>query len=412
MPCKLILLKNTILLYVLTFSTYLINFILIPYETRILKPDMFGLLGIGTAVMTYFQLIIDFGFMLSATEEVSINREHKEKLSLIFTSVTIIKIALTIISGICLIILCNVISGWKCNMMFFFLMFAATAINSLIPDYLYRGIENMGAITFRTVIIKFLFAMCVFLLVKSPADYIKIPIINIIGNSTALIGVYFHLSHAIDVHFVKCDFKDVILRFKTSSSFFLSRIATTAYTVSNTIILGITFGNVAAAYYTSADKLVSTAKSGLSPIADSLYPYMIGTHDYKMAKRILWILEPLISIVCVILFIFAEPLCIWFFGYEYRETANVLRALLPIVIFTLPNYIMGFPVLGAMGLSKYANYSIIFASSIHIINLFVLYTGGLLNIMTLGILASVAEGLILFYRIVVIIKNRKIMIKE
>lgn len=407
MSGKLILLKNTILLYVLTFSTYLINFILIPYETRVLKPDAFGLLGICTAAMAYFQLIIDFGFMLSATEEVSLNRENKRTLSIIFTTVTINKIFLIALSGISLIALCNVIPSWKCNMTFFILMFAATSINSLIPDYLYRGIENMGAITFRTVIIKLLFAMLVFIFVKKPEDYIKISIINIIGNSAALIGVYFHLLRKINVHFVKINVSDAFSRLKASAVFFLSRIATTVYTVSNTIILGMISGNSAAAYYTSADKLVSTAKSGLSPIADSLYPYMIKNHDYRIVKILLAIFEPLIIIACITLFIFAEPLCVWFFGDEYRNSAYALRSLLPIVIFTFPNYILGFPVLGSMGQSKHANYSIIFASSIHIINLIVLYFSGHLNMITLGIAASVAEGLILLYRSIIIVKYVK-----
>ena len=39
---------------------------------------------------------------------------------------------------------------------FFLLFCVATAINSLLPDYLYRGIEKMGAITLRTVLIKLL----------------------------------------------------------------------------------------------------------------------------------------------------------------------------------------------------------------------------------------------------------------
>lgn len=406
MSSKLALLKNTIFMYILTFSTYIISFILIPYETRVLRPEMFGLLGVATATMTYFQLIIDFGFMLSATAEVAANRDNKRKLSVIFTSVTLNKIILSVLSGICLMILCNLISHWNDNKLFFFLMFAATALNSMIPDYLYRGIENMGAITVRTVAIKLLFAAMIFIFVKTPEDYILIPVINIIGNTAALAGVYIHLSKKIDVRFVKCSLKDLYLRMKKSSVFFLSRIATTVYTVSNTVILDLMSGNVATAYYTSADKLVSTAKSGLSPISDSIYPYMLKTRDYKTAKKVLLFLEPVVITGCAVLFVFAEPLCTWFFGAEYRESAYALRVLLPVVVLTLPNYILGFPVLGAMGLNKAANYSIVFASVIHIINLCVLYFSGNLTMITLGAAASVAEGLTLLYRCAAIFKNR------
>ena len=196
---------------------------------------------------------------------------------------------------------------------------------------------------------------------------------------------------------------------KTSAPFFVSRIAGTMYSVANTIILDLISGGAMTAFYTSADKLVSTAKSGLSPISDSMYPYMVKHKDFKMVKRVLLMLEPIIIIGCIILFIWAVPICTWFFGEEYIQTGYALRALLPVVVIILPSYIFGFPVLGAMGLNKHANYSVIFASIIHIVNLIVLYALGLMSIVTLGIATSVAEVLVLAYRLVVVIKNRRLL---
>ena len=69
---------NTIFLFILTFSNYLFNFITFPYQTRVLGPEVFGNIGFATSVMTYFQLIMEFGFMLSATEDVSKNRDNKD----------------------------------------------------------------------------------------------------------------------------------------------------------------------------------------------------------------------------------------------------------------------------------------------------------------------------------------------
>ena len=68
------LLKNTVMLTILQLSTYLLALITIPYQTRVLGPEVYGVLGVATAVMVYFNLIIDFGFLLSATSSVSANR--------------------------------------------------------------------------------------------------------------------------------------------------------------------------------------------------------------------------------------------------------------------------------------------------------------------------------------------------
>ena len=80
--------------------------------------------------------------------------------------------------------------------------------------------------------------------------------------------------------------------------------------------------------------------------------------------------------------------------------------MMPVVVVILPSYILGFPTLSAMGLSKYANYSVVFGSALHICNLLVLYFTGHMNMVTLGAMVSVAEIVILLFRIVVIWRYR------
>ena len=72
---KQVLLQNTFMLYLLTFSNYFLSLVVVPYETRILGPTVYGTLGAATAIMVYFQLVIDFGFLLSGTQEVARSRD-------------------------------------------------------------------------------------------------------------------------------------------------------------------------------------------------------------------------------------------------------------------------------------------------------------------------------------------------
>lgn len=404
---KGVLLKNTIMLYIMQFSTYLLSFIVVPYETRVLGETYYGKLGVATAIMVYFQLVIDFGFILSATEEVSRHRENKTRISEILTSVTISKLFLTAGSVVVLAVLCQVFEPWQADRKFYMLFLIATAVNSLMPDYLYRGLEQMEAITVRTVAIKAFFTVMIVVLLKKPEQYCLIPILNIIGYSVALLCVYWHLYRRMHITFVKCTPGEVWASFRRSSTFFYSRIATSIYTASNTVILSlIPAGAGTVGYYSLADKLVTTAKSGLSPISDSMYPYMTKNKDFKLVWRILKIVMPVIIGGCGIVCVFARPLCEIVFGAGYGDAAPVLRAMLPVVIVILPSYILGFPTLSAMGLSKYANYSVVFGSALHVVNLLVLYFTGHMNMVTLGAMVSVAEIAILLFRIVVIWLHR------
>lgn len=404
------LLKNTMMLTILQLSTYVLALVVVPYETRVLGPAAYGVLGAATAVMVYFQLVIDFGFMLSSTEEVASHREDKEYLRRLLSCVTACKIGLAVISCVILLVLCSVIGKWEGRTGLFLLFFLSTVCTSLMPDYMYRGLENMTAITVRTVAIRTFFTVCIFVFLKKPEDLYIIPVLNIIGNGIAMVVAYLDLARRFGIRFARVEGTDVLRHLKRSSAFFLSRIATTAYTALNTVILDmITASGGATGYYTAADKLITTGRNVLSPISDSMYPYMARNRDFKLVKKVLLVAMPPIILFCAACFIWAEPLCILFLGPEYGPAGTVLRAMLPVGIVTLPNYILGFPTLGAMGLSKYANYSVIFGSILHICNLLILYVTGNMNMITLAILVSVAECAILIFRIAVIIRNRHLM---
>ena len=410
---KGVLLQNTMMLYLLAFSNYFLGLIVAPYETRVLDTQGYGILGAASAVMVYFQLFIDFGFLLSGNQAVALNREDTGKLSSIFTAITISKLLLTALSAVGLVVLCSVLSVWQNRLSFYALCFAYTAMNSLIPDYLYRGLERMSAITVRTVCIKAFFTLGIVLLVKRPGDLWKIPVINIVGNGLAALYSFHDVKARFGIRFVRVSGREVMDTMKASSVFFYSRIATTAYSAMNTILLDVISGTGApTAFYTSADKLITTGKSALSPISDSLYPYMVKNKDFRLVKKVLLILEPLIIVFCAVFFVFAEPLCAFIFGPDYAPAGQVLRAMLPVGVVILPSYICGFPMMSAMGISKHANFSVIFGSVLHIINLTVLWAAGNINMVTLGISVSVAETVILAYRLVVVFRNRHLLKKE
>ena len=76
------------------------NLITFPYLVRILGIEKYGLLMFAQAFMAYFSLIADYGFNLSGTREVSLNRNNIVKLSRIYNSILSTRIGLTILGFI------------------------------------------------------------------------------------------------------------------------------------------------------------------------------------------------------------------------------------------------------------------------------------------------------------------------
>ena len=116
---------------------------------------------------------------------------------------------------------------------------------------------------------------------------------------------------------------------------------------------------------------------------------------------------PLIIIGCTIVFIFSKELCTWFLGKEYQDAYIILRLLMPIVVITLPNYLLGFPTLAPLGISKYANISVMIGSLFHISCIGIMLLINKLNVYNICIITVITESLILLFRLTCIIKVRK-----
>jgi PST family polysaccharide transporter len=405
--------NNALMLYILTFSNYFLFLITIPYQTRILGPTIFGAVGFAMAFTAYFQILIDFGFMISATEIVSRHRDDKDKVSSVLSAVTWCKIVLAIISGLIMAVLCLTVEQFRSDALLYILFFISSVLASFVPDFIYRGMENMRAITIRTVAIRLFFTLMIFIFLKKGTDYYVIPILGIIGNVGALVLVAFNLK-SLGIRFSKVSLRELKDTFKQSSFFFYSRIATNIYSATNIFMLGLIYGPATqvVGYYTSADRLITAAKQGVSPVIDSLYPYMVKHRDFKLVKKVLVIGLPVMAVGCGLVAIFAEPICVLLFGEPFRASGEYLRLLTPVAFIAFPAMLFGFPVLTPMGLSKYANMSNVIGAGLQIVQIAILFGTGHLTVVNICIITCITEIATLSYRLYIVWKNRHLLSYE
>ena len=199
------------------------------------------------------------------------------------------------------------------------------------------------------------------------------------------------------------------MELKDSSQFFLSKVAASVNSNLNGILLNAFAGSAATGLYTNADKVIGAAKSGMSPIADSLYPHMMKHRNFSLIKKAMLLVYPVILLGCAFVFIFAKPLLVFWLGEAGTQVVLPLRLLIPVAVFSFPNYVLGYPTMGAMGLAKFANISVVFGTFVYLAGVAVIWLTWGISLVTLCLLTGITEGSILAFRLVVIVKNRKLM---
>lgn len=403
------LLENTVMLYILQFSNMALGLLTQGYQMRVLGLDNVGVLSAAQYATNFFQILIDFGFIYSATAKVSRFREDKNVLNKVLTCVILAKAMFMAVSFLILFAFIAPTLPDMSQVLVYAFYLISVCTYALLPDFMYRGLEQMSTITIRAVAIKFFATLMIFLFVHQPGDYFLVPLFTAVGNLGAIVFVYWHLFRRVGIHFCRVTWREIWVELKDSSQFFLSKVAASINSNLNGILLNSLAGPAATGLYANADKVIGAAKSGMSPIADSLYPHMMKHKNFSLIKKAMLIVYPVILLGCAVVFIFAEPLLVFWLGAEGSQVVLPLRLLIPVAVFSFPNYVLGYPTLGAMGLAKYANIAVVFGTAVYLLGALLLWFTVGINLVTLCLLTSVTEGSILAFRLVVIVKNRKLM---
>jgi PST family polysaccharide transporter len=97
--------SNIFSLGTLQIFSYILPLITLPYITRVIWPEKYGIVAFAGAFVAYFLIFVNYGFNLTATRDISIHREDKNKVSEIFWNIMAIKLSLWLIATILWLIL-------------------------------------------------------------------------------------------------------------------------------------------------------------------------------------------------------------------------------------------------------------------------------------------------------------------
>lgn len=332
---------------ILQGMNYLFPIITAPYLIRVLGFQKYGLWATATVLLTYFQLFTDYGFNLSATKYISVNRHDQKKVSDVFSAVMTIKTGLFFISIILMLAVIYSIPLFRVDHLFYLVTFSGLLGHVLFPIWYFQGIERMKYITYLNLVSRAVVFALLFLVIKEEGDYVKYAALN----SAAVISMGGVSLWIVLKHFrVRYAFPTIALlkeNLREGWHIFVSTFSVNIYMNTNVLILKLVTNDTVVGYYYVADRCVMALRSLASVIFQAVYPYVCARAE-ESSERLRRFFQkvglPIFGsffIAGTVLFVFSGQVVYFFTGENVNESITALRILsfVPLIVaVNIPAY--------------------------------------------------------------------------
>jgi len=248
--------------------------LIFPYLIRVLGLGGFGVFTLIQTGIMYFDLLIAFGFSLTATQRIAKAQGNTDEQKKIISAVYIIKLLLFTASFVAILVGAIFIPYLQQHIVLVLLAALYLLGNLLFPDWYFSGIQQMKNCTLVTVISKLLSFILVIVLVKQPNDidktFVALAAGNVVAGLTGLAMLY--RKTGIDFKIPAREYLAAL--FKESSYVFTSVMLAPFYSSVNIFILQFFASPLIVGSYSVAQKIFGAASMLISVVNNTFFPHL------------------------------------------------------------------------------------------------------------------------------------------
>ncbi len=351
------LMESFISLSIINAVNMFLPFISLPYMLRIIGPANYGIYSYVFTIIQYLILITSYGFMFSATKQVSQNRDDNISLNNIFTSVFFSRGLLLIGALIVFSLLAPLLLDTPEKLKMFWWGTGMVIGEILMPTYLYQGLEKMRFLAIVNIIPKVIFTILIFIVIKQPQDYQYIIILNSLGYIIAGICSMSIAYRQFGVKISRPRIEHIKFQLKEGFSIFASTMGMNLYRNSNIVILGLLCNDSVVGIYAAAEKIIKALQSVTLPLIQALFPHMsLHLKDKPLKEAAATILKISAKIFYILIlfsgiaYLFAPLMSDIILGKGFQAAVPLIRIMTLVVLFGGINYTLG--IIGLINLNK------------------------------------------------------------
>jgi O-antigen/teichoic acid export membrane protein len=308
-----------------------------PYISRVLGASGLGKVDFATSVVSWFILFSNFGLLTYGVREVSKIRDNKEKLSHFFSEILLIKIIVTLLVLAVYIPCIFFINRLSIEINLFVLNGVLLITNIFSLDWFFQGVEDYRYITLRSIILKIISVIAIFLFVITKQHYLIYAGISIITLSLGNILNFIYARKFVNIIRIGLKIKHHI---KPMMVFFLTTIVISIYTLLDQVLLGFIKGNLDIALYVRAKMFFNIGMSLSVAINNAITPrlnnyFVVDKSQYSTLLGTSLNLLLLISApIMVGIGVLSRNLMELFGGVQFLPSSIALVILTPLLIIT------------------------------------------------------------------------------
>lgn len=267
--------KNLIYNIALNISKVVFPLVTAPYVSRVLEPDGVGLYNFSSTYAGYFALFAVLGIPLYGVREIAKLRDSKDEENRFLSEIISLEIIMTLIITAIFLLSVIIIPQLKENYIIFVVAGIALYITPCKVEWFFSGKEEFGFITLRSIIVKILSIIALFIFVHDKDDLI---VYAVLGAIATVANEFWNYIKLLQDGYRPYLTKSIKKHIKPLLILFASSVAISIYTMLDTLMLGFMSDYNQVGFYNNANHI---AKS-LMPVVTSLAAVAMPRLSYYM----------------------------------------------------------------------------------------------------------------------------------
>ena len=407
--------KNLVYNILINLSSVIFPFITAPYVARVLEPEGVGLFNFANTYAGYFALVAALGIPTYGVREVAKVRDDREKLQTLVSQLISINVLTTIIVTIIYLLSIAFIGQLNENYIIFIVAGIVLYMAPFKTNWFFNGLENFGFLTLRTLAMRVLSLVALFMFVHKKDDLIIYIIIYVLS---AVLGDIWNYVMMINNNArPRFTLRGLKQHLNPLFVLFSSAIAISIYTILDTLMIGFISEYSQVGYYNSAShisKAILAAVTSLSAVAIPRISHYLKNGETEkineLVNKSFYFVSFLAFPISIGIFCIAPVFVPLFFGEEFYGAIVPLQILGFLIVAIGLNNLSGVQILIGMGYDKLFLYSVLVGTFVNFsLNSVLIYYMGAVGA---SIASIAAEIIILFVTTVYVYKKTSIRINN